>query len=183
MTLYGFSGAQHYGGRIIFQRRRAYHFRRGRPYHFGQIGFWRPHNFWAQTAVSFRPKTAVTSPQKIGRRKECGLEANRKEVFCSPNQGTTKKRGVASTIFSVFQVLFPLVEGGRTAPGQIIHPSMNQAWRRTFSLTIWQRHIFKKKRICYPFFSFYFVFESRPLSIRKRVVPWSSTCPKSVTFL
>ena len=179
MTLYGFSGAQHYGGRIIFQRRRAYHFRRGRPYHFGQIGFWRPRNFWAQTAVSFRPKTAATSPQKIGRRKECGLEANRKEVFCSPNQGKTKKRGVASTIFSVFQVLFPLVEGGRTAPGQIIHLSMNQAWRRTFSLTIWQRHISKKKTHMLPFF---FVFTSclspdpiraskPPLSIRKRVAP------------
>ena len=126
MTLYEFSGTQHYGGHIIFQRKRAYHFRRGRPYHFGQIGFWRPHNFWAQTAVSFRPKTAATSTQKIGIRKQCGLEANRKEVFCSTNQGKTKKKRRCIHHFSVFQILFPLVEGDRTAPGHIIHLSMNQ---------------------------------------------------------
>ena len=64
MTLHGFSATQHYGDRSIFRRKRAYHFRRGRPCHFGQIGFWRPHHFQAQTAVSFRAKTAVTSPPK-----------------------------------------------------------------------------------------------------------------------
>jgi len=57
---------QNYGGRIIFWHKRAYHF--------GQIGFWRPHHFRAQTAVSFRTQTAVTSPHKIGRRKQCVFE-------------------------------------------------------------------------------------------------------------
>ena len=83
--------------------------------------------------------------------------------FFVPQTKEKRKKSVASTIFSVFQFLFPLVEAGRTAPGQIIHLSMNQAWRRPFSLTIWQRRILRKRNAYVTlFFRFYFAFESRP---------------------
>ena len=50
-----FSGKSVFGGRIIFGRTR--------PYHFGQIGFRRPHHFRAQKAVSFR--APFISPRSI----------------------------------------------------------------------------------------------------------------------
>ena len=87
-------------------------------------------------------------------------KSERSFLFHKPRKNE-KKKGVASTIFSVFQFLFPLVEAGRTAPGQNIHLSMNQAWRRSFSLTIWQRRILRKINAYVTLF-FRFYFEFRP---------------------
>ena len=80
----GFSGAQHSAGRIIFGR--------GRPYYFGRIGFWQPHHFRGQTAVSFsgangREKTGAMCLNFVIR-----LEDKQKKVWCPTNQRKTNKK-------------------------------------------------------------------------------------------